>query len=369
MVASPDNSEATSVDALRAILREAAKEFTALEAKLAQLSDRVTAVLTGAETDRGSIQQFIDAFALEQDIQRKRPVRAEGGLGALFDFEHIQRERRELERRVVRSRALRTNLEAALQVVRSCKEQFAEERAFQAPENATDVRLQQAMNSAREEERRRLAREIHDGPAQVLANAIFVVGIGEQVVKREPDKVSEQLSDLKALLKDGVAEIRRFMFDLRPSMLEDQGLAPTLRYYVTEYNRMFAKRVELTTPEHLPTLNDDEELCVFRIVQEALQNIQKHAETDEASIALQLDDQGRRLELTVADGGRGFTPSQTAPRQGQGAGLPGMRERARLIGAELTVESSPGEGTTLRLLIPLRGSTSSLGGRLPGAVE
>jgi two-component system sensor histidine kinase DegS len=227
--------------------------------------------------------------------------------------------------------------------------------------------MQQAMNSAREEERRRLAREIHDGPAQVLANAIFVVGIAEQVVKREPDKVTEQLSDLKGLLKDGVAEIRRFMFDLRPSMLEDQGLAPTLRYYVSEFNRMFAKRVEIRMSEPLPALTDDQELCIFRIVQEALQNIQKHAETDDGRVELATDEAGRALILSVGDRGRGFHPGLSAPRLGQGAGLPGMRERARLIGAELALESRPGEGTTVRLRIPLRGQTGSLAERVTTA--
>lgn len=364
MVASLDNPEGSATDSLHAILWEALREFSALEAKLAQLGDRVAAVHDGAEQERGGIQQFIDAFALEQDIQQVRREPGAPSAVALFDFEHIQRERRELDRRVARSRALRINLDAAHGLARSIKEQFADDRAFQAPENAGDVRVQQAMNAAREEERRRLAREIHDGPAQVLANAIFVVGIAEQVVKREPDKVPEQLGDLKGLLKDGVAEIRRFMFDLRPSMLEDQGLSPTMRYYVIEYNRMFAKRVEMAMHESLPPLTGDQELCIFRIVQEALQNIQKHAETDEARIELGPDEAGHGLVLSIADRGRGFNPSLAAPRLGQGAGLPGMRERARLIGAEMTVESHPGDGTTVRLRIPLRAPTGRLDNRV-----
>ena len=366
MVVSQKKPDAASRDSLGALHREAVRDFAALEAKLAQLSDRVSAVLADADQERTGIQHIIDAFALEPDVAESGGERGAAGRGAVFDFERIQRERRQLEQRALQARALRTNLDSVLGLVRSCREQLADERAFLAADNAVDVRLQQAMNAAREEERRRLAREIHDGPAQVLANAIFVVGIAEQVVKREPEKVPEQLGDLKGLLRDGVAEIRRFMFDLRPSMLEDQGLSPTLRYYVSEFNRMFAKRVELAVAEPLPPLTDDQELCIFRIVQEALQNIQKHAEADEARVALGVDEGGRGLVLGVVDRGRGFVPSQLAPRHGQGAGLPGMRERARLIGAELSLESRPGEGTTVRLQIPLRGQAGPHGGRGTG---
>jgi signal transduction histidine kinase len=114
-------------------------------------------------------------------------------------------------------------------------------------------------------------------------------------------------------------------------------------------------------------MTDDEELCIFRIVQEALQNIQKHADTDDARIELGLVEDERCLLLAVADGGRGFHPALTAPRHGQGAGMPGMRERARLIGADLAIESQPGAGTTVRLRIPLRAQTGSLEGLGPDA--
>jgi signal transduction histidine kinase len=130
---------------------------------------------------------------------------------------------------------------------------------------------------------------------------------------------------------------------------------------------MFAKRVELGVVEPLPSLTDEEELCIFRIVQEALQNIQKHAETDQGRIELAVSPRDRCLILTIDDQGRGFNPAITAPRHGQGAGMPGMRERARLIGAELAIESQPGAGTTVRLRIPLRGQTGSLQGLDPDA--
>jgi two-component system sensor histidine kinase DegS len=222
-----------------------------------------------------------------------------------------------------------------------------------------DLRLQQAMNSAREDERRRLAREIHDGPAQVLSNAIFAVHTTEQIAKRAPQQVSDELSQLRELLKDGVAEIRRFMFDLRPTMLQDLGLGPTLARYVDDYSRFFAKRVTLTTDDGLPYLTPDQELTIFRIVQEALQNIHKHAGQG-AEGAVDLRSIGGMVQLTITDDGRGFDPAGAVPRMTSGAGLPGMRERANLVGGDLEITSAHGQGTTITLRMPLRGQTGPL---------
>jgi two-component system sensor histidine kinase DegS len=373
MEASPDNSAIGQVDSLHSIVRETLRALSAVEEKLEQLSDRVGAEAIAIEQDRGRVQHVADSLAWTHSFRLARPDSADTSALALPDSDQFERERRELDRRVEQSRGLRTNLQLVLQVVRASKEQFGEERAFRAPEYSDDLRAQQAMNAARESERRRLAREIHDGPAQVLANGIFVVGIAEHVVDREPAKVTEQLAALKTLLKDGVAEIRRFMFDLRPTMLEDQGLAPTLRYYVGEYNRMFAKQVSLQMCEPLPPLSHDEELCIFRIVQEALQNIQKHAATDVAWIRLDVPresaDQEIRFAMTIVDRGRGFNPATAAARQGHGVGVSGMRERARLIGADLTLESEPGQGTTVRLQIPRSGHAHDGFALKPGPVD
>ncbi len=213
------------------------------------------------------------------------------------------------------------------------------------------VSLNHAKETAREAERSRLAREIHDGPAQVLANALFVVGIAEHTVKRDPAAVPAQLSTIRDLLRDGITEIRRFMFELRPSLLNDQGLTPTLRYYASEHGRVFGTQVSLTIDDQVPTLSGDQELCLFRVVQEALHNIQKHANVAHASISLRR--RGRWLVLEVADDGRGFNPAQIVSDRRSGVGLRGMRERAALIGAGFSIESTVGSGTRIKLTIPI----------------
>ena len=350
-------SAAPASDSIAAVRAEAERELASAETRLLQLLDRATALTSLAEQERGQLQRFLEEFALEQAIYDEPPRPGGGGTGPLIDVQALRQGAQDLTEELNRSSALRGNLATAVQVVCSCKEQIARE-PFQAVKDTGDVKLHQAMNAAREDERRRLAREVHDGPAQVLANAIFAIDIAEQVARRTPEQVAEELARVRDLLRNGVAEVRRFMFDLRPTMLEDRGLAPTLRHFVEEYNRFFGLRVALEVVEPLPPLSKEQDLTIFRIVQEALQNIRKHAQTSDARIVLACS--GPRLELRIEDHGKGFDPATLVPRPGTGAGLPGMRERARLINADLAVESAPGSGTTLTLSMPLRTPTEPL---------
>jgi len=342
-----------STDSLQTILTEAERELASAEARLSQLIDRATRLASLAAEEHNQLQRFIEVFALEQSIYDLPPEKSRGGTGPLIDIAALRRGFQELSEDLTRSSAVRANLETASQAVRSCKDQLTGERAFQPTSATDDLGTQHAMNAAREDERRRLAREVHDGPAQVLANAIFAIDLAEQVARHTPEQVQEELGRVRVLLRDGVTEIRRFMFDLRPSMLEDRGLVPTLRHFVDEYNRFFAMRVSLEVGDTLPRLTKDQDLTIFRIAQEALQNIRKHAQTPEVRITL--ESSGSDLCLRIVDRGKGFDPATVVSRPGAGAGLPGMRERAKLIGADFTVESAPNAGTTLLLAVAPRG--------------
>lgn len=353
------------VDKLGEILNEARRELSSTESRIAQLLQRASEIATATAQEQAELQRFLEEFALEPTIYNRQP-RVDRGTGPLFDLDAMRAGAQDLAEEVARSIALRGNLTSVVQMVQLSQDQLSQDHAFQSVQETADVRLQQAMNSAREDERRRLAREIHDGPAQVLTNAIYAIQIAEQVARRAPDQVAEELSRVRDLLKDGVTEIRRFMFDLRPTMLQDHGLPPTLRRYVEDYNRFFAKRVQLQVQEPLPALTPEQELTIFRIVQEALQNVHKHAGVDaNAQIVLTHEDQV--LGLTITDTGRGFDPSKIVSRPGTGAGLPGMRERAKLAGAEISLTSAVGKGTTIQLRMRLRGHTGALG--VPGTAR
>jgi two-component system, NarL family, sensor histidine kinase DegS len=353
-----------SVDKLNLVLQEARRELASSEARLAQLLERASQVASSLEQEQVELQRFLEEFALEPRIYNRPEPQVDGGTGPLFDIEAMRDGIQELAKDLGRSIALRSNLSAALQMVQLCQDQLSDDRAFRNVHDTADVRLQQAMNSAREDERRRLAREVHDGPAQVLTNAIYGVQIAEQIAKREPENVAEELGRVRQLLREGVAEIRRFMFNLRPTMLEEQGLAPTLKQYVENYRSFFARTVTLSINEPLPLMTGDQPLTIFRVVQEALQNVNKHAGQDaEASIDISFDDS--YLYLMVKDSGRGFDPHSIVPRPGTGAGLPGMKERAKLIGAELSISSATGDGTEVNLKMRLRAQTGALGGAAP----
>lgn len=352
-------SAASPSEELDLIAAEARRELASAESRLNALFERAMEIATSVSKDRAELQRFLEEFGLEPAIYHRAEAAGNSGTGPLFDIVAMRAGAQELNADVSRSSALGSNLGIVIHMLRVVSEQFAPDQAFREIQDSGDLRLQQAMNSAREDERRRLAREIHDGPAQVLSNAIFAVHTAEQIAKRAPAQVADELAQLRELLKDGVAEIRRFMFDLRPTMLQDLGLGPTLARYVDDYSRFFAKRVTLSCDESLPALTPDQELTIFRIVQEGLQNVHKHAGAG-AEATVELVAEGSALVLTIADNGRGFDINALAPRPGHGAGLPGIKERANLVGGDFHVTSRPGGGTTINLKMPLRGQTGTL---------
>lgn len=213
---------------------------------------------------------------------------------------------------------------------------------------------------AHEQERLRLAREIHDGPAQVLANAIFEMEYFERLLERDPSSVRAHMAQLKGDMRDGLAEVRRFIFDLRPPALSDLGLFVALRRYAADFEKHFRIPVEVKLPESGERLPAAKEVALFRIVQEALQNVRKHAGA--SRIALKAEVESTSLRLSIQDNGRGFDLTEVAGRHSNSFGLISMRERAELANAQLQITTAPGQGTTVALLVPLeRGAPESAG--------
>jgi two-component system sensor histidine kinase DegS len=346
-------------DSLKGVAAEAEHRLSGLAGDFERLLRQTTTLREEARHDRALIDRFFTAFDLDLALLDDDRGQAEGravaaalpgGLDRVVDLQALRRDATRSDDLIVRAAELETALRRSSQVIRDLLARFQDERAFSPSDETSDLELQRARDEAREDERRRLAREIHDGPAQVLANAVYIVEIAEQVARRAPDQILDELNNARGLLRDGVVEIRRFMSDLMPVMLEEQGLGHTLRRYVADHNRHFGKQIALTLADPLPELSKDEALAIFRIVQEGLQNIKNHAGVDHACVSLGPAD--GRLVLRIVDEGRGFRPQARPARPDGGAGLVGMRDRARLIGAELTIDSAPGRGTavTLRLL-------------------
>lgn len=202
-----------------------------------------------------------------------------------------------------------------------------------------------------EAERARLAREIHDGPAQALANTVLRLQFVEQMLRHRPAEVEAEIARVRTALQESLKDVRRFIFNLRPASLTDAGLIPTLRYYTQDYSEQFDVQVELNVPEHM-VLSATQELVVFRVIQEALQNIHKHAEATKVEVNVQRRP-GGPLMVTINDDGRGFDPKLVRQGRTGSSGLVSMRERASTVGGTLKVDSRPGGGTTVTLVLPM----------------
>lgn len=201
-----------------------------------------------------------------------------------------------------------------------------------------------------EAERARLAREIHDGPAQVLANTVMRLQFVEQMQKHRPEEVAGELARVRATLQESMKDVRRFIFDLRPASLTDVGLLPTLRQYVRDYVEQTGVETDLNLPENL-VLSANQELAVFRIIQEALQNIRKHAEATRIEVNIQ-QRPGGPVVVTISDNGRGFDPEMVRRSRPSSSGLVSMTERAATVGGTLKIDSRAGVGTTITLVLP-----------------
>lgn len=200
-----------------------------------------------------------------------------------------------------------------------------------------------------EVERSRLAREIHDGPAQVLTNTLLRLQLCEQLVAQKPDEALTELARLRAAVREGLRDVRGFLFNLRPASLSEVGLVTTLRRLLQDLQEQGTLTISAVLPEQI-SLSHEQELAVFRVIQEALHNIIKHAAATQVDLAFARQSTGG-WEITIADNGRGFDLGASATRVG--SGLVSMRERAAIIGGTLDVTSRPGYGTKLTLTVPV----------------
>jgi two-component system sensor histidine kinase DegS len=202
---------------------------------------------------------------------------------------------------------------------------------------------------AQEAERQRLAEDIHDGPAQVLTNAIFQVEYLDRVLGPASGDLRAEVSFLRDMLRDGLDEVRSFITDLRPPVV-DIGLAQAIAERGTQLRERAGIEMEVDVDGIDARLTPSARASVLRIVQEALQNVRKHAAASAVRIGLEGD------VLVIADNGRGFDLVRLAAGTIRNFGLQFMRERAELMGGQLNIESRQGEGTRILLRLPERGA-------------
>jgi signal transduction histidine kinase len=209
-----------------------------------------------------------------------------------------------------------------------------------------------AITESQEEERKRIARDLHDDTIQSLIAIGQRVELARETVAEDPDSAREQLRDLRKMVTETIDSVRQFSRDLRPTVLEDLGMVPALQYLVGELAKQDTIEISLDVEGSAEELSSDMEVAIYRIVQEALTNIRKHAHASHAHVQAQfLQD---RVIITVHDDGMGFrVPEETADLVNVGSlGLMGLKERTQLFGGQMDISSHVGLGTTVRVVLP-----------------
>ncbi len=200
---------------------------------------------------------------------------------------------------------------------------------------------------AQEGERQRMAEDIHDGPAQVLTNAIFQVDYLDRILSDTDREAQAEVAFLRDMLRKGLDEVRTFITDLRPPVV-DIGMAAALAERAQQLEERHGIAVEVSLAGIDERLTPTQRASVLRIVQEALQNVRKHAAASRVAIGLEED------ALVIEDNGRGFDLMRLASGTARNFGLQFMRERAELLGGQLQIESRQGEGTRILLRLPVQ---------------
>jgi signal transduction histidine kinase len=204
---------------------------------------------------------------------------------------------------------------------------------------------------AQEEERTRIARELHDQLGQMLTG--LAIGLrGAQTSINDPPLLTTQLSQLEETATEALGDMRSLVNELRPALLDDMGLAAAMRHYVNKFSKLTGIQTNLEISPAKSRLSANLETILFRITQEALTNVARHARASQ--IWVKLCSQPTGITLEIKDGGIGFSPATAGnPKNHHGWGLVGIQERVSLVKGELQIESRPGAGTRVEVIVPL----------------
>jgi two-component system, NarL family, sensor histidine kinase DegS len=203
---------------------------------------------------------------------------------------------------------------------------------------------------AQEEERKRVSREIHDGPAQMMANVIMRSDLIERIYREQGvEEAFKEIRRVKIMVRDALFEVRHIIYDLRPMALDDLGLVPTLKKYLKTTEEYFqTSRIQFICMGEEKRLPAKFEVALFRLVQEAVQNVMKHAEAKDVVVKLEMKKQS--VTIVIKDDGKGFN---TKMKKSNSFGLLGMKERVEILEGELSIDSHIGKGTVVMIQIPL----------------
>ncbi|MFC2947270.1 sensor histidine kinase [Virgibacillus sediminis] len=202
---------------------------------------------------------------------------------------------------------------------------------------------------AQEEERRKISREIHDGPAQMLANILLRSELVDKIFRNgDMEQAMEEIKSVRDMVRTSLYEVRRIIYDLRPMALDDLGLIPTIRKYIATLSDYSGTEVEFSLSGEERRVSQKYEIAFFRLVQESIQNALKHAEASLIQVKLEIGSD--YLNMSVKDNGKGFDPSM---KRDKSFGLIGMRERVEMLDGDMEIDTELGKGTRVLIRVPL----------------
>jgi two-component system sensor histidine kinase DegS len=203
---------------------------------------------------------------------------------------------------------------------------------------------------AQEDERRKISRQIHDGPAQALSNFILQTEIALRLFDNDQERAREELSNLKAAAAASFANVRDFIFDLRPMMLDDLGLVPTVRRYAEAFKDKTGMDLNLVVTGTERRLPSHIEVLIFRSIQDLLANVREHAQATQVKILIDIGD--HQVRANLEDNGKGFDPDILENEKYEESGLTRIKQQIAQFGGTCEVESSPGQGTKIQMTLP-----------------
>jgi signal transduction histidine kinase len=283
-------------------------------------------------------------------INEKQAAEAERSVAALFS---------NFRNRLIGAAVLAIGLGLALAVFSSQRilslERLSENRYREAVQAREELkRLSTRLVAIQEEERRRLSRELHDEVGQSMSAMLVELGNLEASLPDTNQPLRERFGVIRRMAESSVGSVRNMALLLRPSMLDDLGLVPALRWQAKEVARRTGIKVNVSANDVSDDLPDEWRTCVYRIVQEALQNASRHANANQARVTV--EQRAEEIRVSIEDDGLGFDPHQE-----KGMGILGMEERVRALGGWLEVQSQPGSGTVVSASLPLAAAVENAG--------
>jgi two-component system sensor histidine kinase DegS len=316
-------------------LREVTLMIEQSQGEVSKLSQRNAAITTHLQQvqnqfDKMPPQEIRNAYDSALDAQQRLFVMR-------GQLEKLQNEKSHLER-----------FKSALEQVR-VSSSAASPVAVTTGSKGSLASVEMLVN-AQETERQRLSRQMHDGPAQALSNFILQTEIAMRLMDVDAGQAREELNSLKASAMGTFQKVRNFIFELRPMMLDDLGLAPTIRRYADAFKEQTGLDTTVTVTGNERRLEPYLEVMLFRAIQELLGNTARHSQATLVKVTLDLGED--RIRVSVDDNGKGF--DSDAILQGSSLGLKLIRERTEMLGGSFEIDSALGRGARILFAIPAR---------------